>query len=99
MVCVTHYSLEYIGRLPYPIILEILDARAVMNGGKTRAQRQEAGLSPEERKQPEWMQRAMQQQMGNENRRAESKPRHITTLPLAAQRVAAQRKKALKDRE
>lgn len=96
MVCVTHYSLEYIGQLPYPEIEEILDAYAVMKTGKSakrRAGQQRYQARPDA---PVWEQRAMEQEERKEKRSGNRV--HVSTLPLTVQqRVAELRRRAKQD--
>ena len=92
LVCVTHYSLEYIGDLPYPEIEEILDAYAVMKGGKSAKRRHSrpAPFAGDPELPPQF-----QQAVDRDKKRDKSGNRvHVTTLPLTLQ----QRIKELRDK-
>lgn len=81
IVCITHYSLEYIGDLEYPTILEIQDAYILIKGGKRRGRRE----PPRPEMTPE-MQHAFDRAMAQENREA-----HRNKIPVS--QIATRKRK------
>jgi hypothetical protein len=83
-VCITHYSLEYLGELPYPEIEAILDAYAVMKGGTGKGKRVAVTPNnlPVESDRPVWEQQAVARETRKENKKNRV---HPTALPLTVQ--------------
>jgi hypothetical protein len=98
VVCITHYSLEYIGNLPYPEIEAILDAYALIKGnGKSskRAHGQRASHEQIDPDMPLFAQQALSREKNKDEKRNRIRPE---MFPLTVQQQMKElRKKAKRD--
>jgi hypothetical protein len=91
LICITHWTFEYIDGLPFPDVREVIDMHVTMKGGgKRRArpgQSQQFDSVAEEQ--------AFNVAMAKENATARREMKHISTQPLWVQRHFASRNKSM----
>jgi hypothetical protein len=99
LICITHYTFEYIGELPYPEILEILDAYVVLKGGRQKGHLdRQAAAPPEPRFDSTQEKQAFDLAMAQENQVALRHMKHISTQPFFVQQSFAMSKKIANDK-
>jgi hypothetical protein len=98
LICITHWTFEYIDGVPFPDIREVIDMHVTMKGGKKKKRRPgrpELVQPPE----PEFDSIQEQAAYGVETAREASAARrdtkHISTQPLWVQQSFAMRNKGL----
>jgi hypothetical protein len=99
LICITHWTFEYVDGLPFPDILQVIDMHVTMKTGKKR--RRHTGEEPERIEPPEpefgslQEKQAYSQTMAKENAAIKRAAKHITTQPLFVQQAFAMRNKSL----